>query len=119
MGLIDAPLSSATRIIPPRCGFYEVSAAVGELTARYAHCADSFILIKYHRSTGTTGTSCVSPWWQVPFFPGRTTQGRQCLLRHYPAEPDRPTPRPQVFARSAARLIDKPPDHRVVAEPEP
>lgn len=68
MAMIDMPSASATRIMPPRCGFYEVSPPAGELTGRYVHCADSFILIKFHWSTGSTGTACVAPWWQIPFY---------------------------------------------------
>ncbi|WP_285647875.1 DUF6355 family natural product biosynthesis protein, partial [Lentzea sp. NBRC 102530] len=40
----------------------------GELTARYFHCGNSFILIKFHWSTGTTGTACVPPHGQIPFY---------------------------------------------------
>ncbi|GHH62454.1 DUF6355 family natural product biosynthesis protein [Lentzea cavernae] len=66
----SAPDANAhARIVPaPGCGFIPLPQPVGELTARYYHCADSFILIKYHWSGGNTRTTCVSPWGQVPFF---------------------------------------------------
>lgn len=68
LGMIDSPAASAERIMPPRCGFYELDQPVGELTSRYVHCADGFILIKFHWSEGSTGTACVPPWGQHPFF---------------------------------------------------
>ncbi|MET9629056.1 DUF6355 family natural product biosynthesis protein [Lentzea sp. NPDC006480] len=61
--------AAATRIWPPPgCGFIPLPQPVGELTARYFHCAGTFILIKFHWDNGNTGTSCVPPWYQVPFY---------------------------------------------------
>ena len=68
LGLFDSPSNAAEQIMPQRCGFYEINPPVGELTGRYVHCADSFILIKFHWSNGSTGTTCVPPWWQIPFY---------------------------------------------------
>ena len=69
VGMIDSPEARSVEIMPPPgCGFIELSQPVGELTARYFHCANSFILIKYHWSTGNTRTTCVEPWGQVKFF---------------------------------------------------
>ncbi|WP_394620156.1 DUF6355 family natural product biosynthesis protein [Lentzea sp. JNUCC 0626] len=65
VGMINEP---ATKIMPPQCGFYELSPPYREMTARYSHCGDSFILIKFHWNTGSTGTRCVAPWEQQPFF---------------------------------------------------
>jgi hypothetical protein len=67
VGMIDG--GSPERIMPPPgCGFYELSPPHGDLTARYIHCADSFILIKYHWSQGSTGTACIPPWDQHNFY---------------------------------------------------
>src|SRR5687767_12523312 len=68
LGLIDVPSSSAEGIRQPRCGFYEVNPPQGELTGRYVHCGPSFILVKYHWSRGSTGTTCLPPWDQHSFF---------------------------------------------------
>lgn len=72
----DAPV----RIMPPPgCGFIPLPQPVGELTARYFHCADSFILIKVHWSGGNTGTACLPPWDQHPFF----RSGGQVVVNAY------------------------------------
>lgn len=68
VGMIDTSGNSAAAVTPQRCGFYEINPPQGELTGRYIHCGPSFILIKYHWSQGSTGTSCIDPWGQRPFF---------------------------------------------------
>ncbi|RDI25420.1 hypothetical protein DFR72_108112 [Lentzea flaviverrucosa] len=71
---------ASARIMPsPGCGFVPLPQPVGELTARYFHCADSFILIKFHWSGGNTGTACESPWAQHPFF----RSGGQVVVNAY------------------------------------
>ncbi|WP_143467070.1 DUF6355 family natural product biosynthesis protein [Lentzea kentuckyensis] len=68
LGMIDTNGYSAAAITPQRCGFYEINPPQGELTGRYIHCADGFILVKHHWSQGSTGTSCIEPWGQRPYF---------------------------------------------------
>ncbi|WP_285641895.1 DUF6355 family natural product biosynthesis protein, partial [Lentzea sp. NBRC 102530] len=69
LGMIDDHGTRSAKIMPPPgCGFIALPQAVGELTARYFHCGNSFILIKFHWSTGTTGTACVPPHGQIPFY---------------------------------------------------
>ncbi|MEU3642929.1 DUF6355 family natural product biosynthesis protein [Lentzea sp. NPDC034063] len=71
---------ASARIMPsPGCGFVPLPQPVGELTARYFHCADSFILIKFHWSGGNTGTACEPPWAQHPFF----RSGGQVVVNAY------------------------------------
>lgn len=50
------------------CGFYDLNPPQGEVTGYYYHCGKSFILIKFHWTQGSTGTSCIEPWGQRPFF---------------------------------------------------
>ncbi|MGI5506473.1 DUF6355 family natural product biosynthesis protein [Lentzea sp. CA-135723] len=76
---------AATRIMPPPgCGFVRLPQPVGELTARYFHCDDSFILIKFHWSGGNTGTSCVPPYHQRPFF---RSDGQTVVNAYYVTTP--------------------------------
>lgn len=67
VGMIDTG-GTAAAVMPRTCGFQEINPPRGEVTGYYTHCADNFILIKYHWSTGNTGTSCIEPWGQRPFF---------------------------------------------------
>lgn len=68
VGMIDTNGNSSTAIAPRYCGFYDLNPPQGELTGYYYHCGNSFILIKYHWTQGSTGTSCIEPWGQRPFF---------------------------------------------------
>ncbi|MFS8103544.1 DUF6355 family natural product biosynthesis protein [Lentzea alba] len=68
VGMIETNSPTASAITPQRCGFYALNPAQGEKTGGYIHCGGSFILIKYHWSTGSTGTSCIEPWGSRPFF---------------------------------------------------
>ncbi|MDX8053801.1 DUF6355 family natural product biosynthesis protein [Lentzea sp. BCCO 10_0798] len=68
VGMIDTPSNTASAISPRPCGFYSLDLPQGEQTGGYVHCGDGFILIKFHWSTGTTGTSCIPPWGSRPFF---------------------------------------------------
>lgn len=80
VGMFDGASNSPARIMPPPgCGFIPLPQPVGDLTARYYHCADSFILIKYHWSGGGTGTACVPPWYQRPFY----RSGDQVVVNAY------------------------------------
>ncbi|MGW6928440.1 DUF6355 family natural product biosynthesis protein [Lentzea sp. NPDC054927] len=68
LGLIDSPSSAAEPNELPPCGFSELNPPRGQQTARYYHCGGGFILIKYHWSRGSTGTTCLPPWDVHPFF---------------------------------------------------
>ncbi|MET9225583.1 DUF6355 family natural product biosynthesis protein [Lentzea sp. NPDC003310] len=68
----------------PGCGFVPLPQPVGELTARYFHCDDSFILIKFHWSGGNTGTACVAPWHQHPFY---RSDGQRVVNAYYVKTP--------------------------------
>ncbi|MET9628288.1 DUF6355 family natural product biosynthesis protein [Lentzea sp. NPDC006480] len=61
-----APASTTTTA--PRCGFYQLSRPIRDLTARYVHCAGTFILIKFHWNNGNAFTSCEPPWSDHPFY---------------------------------------------------
>lgn len=85
VGMIDDGSGSAARIMPPPgCGFIQLSQPVGELTGRYIHCADSFILIKFHWSGGNTGTACMPPWHQHPFY---RAEGQRVVNAYYVTTP--------------------------------
>ncbi|MEV6236761.1 DUF6355 family natural product biosynthesis protein [Lentzea sp. NPDC051838] len=76
---------AAVRIMPPPgCGFIRLPQPVGELTARYFHCANSFILIKFHWSGGNTGTACIPPFYQHPFF---RADGQEVVNAYYVSTP--------------------------------
>ncbi|MCP2243328.1 DUF6355 family natural product biosynthesis protein [Lentzea aerocolonigenes] len=68
VGTVDTSDDASASVMPRYCGFYEISPPRGELTGYYYHCGDNFILIKFHWDQGSTGTSCVPPWGQTPFF---------------------------------------------------
>jgi hypothetical protein len=51
VGLIDTGGNSSATVMP-----------------RYYHCGDNFILIKFHWTQGSTGTSCIEPWGELPFY---------------------------------------------------
>ena len=76
--------ASAKIMPPPGCGFIQLPQPVGELTARYFHCGGSFILIKFHWSGGNTGTACVPPWDQRPFF---RAEGQVVVNAYYVSTP--------------------------------
>lgn len=69
---------------PPGCGFVQLSEPIGDLTARYFHCGDSFILIKIHWSGGSSRTSCVPPWYQLPFY---RAEGQVVVNAYYVSVP--------------------------------
>ena len=76
--------ASARIMPPPGCGFIPLPQPVGELTARYYHCANSFILIKFHWSGGNTGTACLPPFYQHPFF---RSDGQEVVKAYYVSTP--------------------------------
>lgn len=52
------------------CGFYFTNPDHDNgVTARYYHCADSFILIRIDWSEGSHYRVCVYPWESRPFWP--------------------------------------------------
>ena len=68
VGLIDTGGNSSATVMPRYCGFYDLNPPRGELTGYYYHCGDNFILIKFHWTQGSTGTSCIEPWGELPFY---------------------------------------------------
>jgi hypothetical protein len=71
IGMIDTSGNPSAAVVPRYCGFYDLNPPRGELTGHYYHCGNSFILIKFHWSQGSTGTSCIEPHGQRPFFKDR------------------------------------------------
>lgn len=68
VGMIDTGGNPSAEVMPRYCGFYNINPPRGELTGYYYHCGNNFILIKFHWNQGSTGTSCVEPWGQTPFY---------------------------------------------------
>lgn len=68
VGMIDTSGTPSAAAKPPYCGFYDLYPPQGELTGYYYHCGNSFILIKFHWTQGSTTTSCIEPHGQKPFY---------------------------------------------------
>lgn len=68
VGMVDTGGNPSAAVMPRYCGFYDLNPPQGELTGYYYHCGNSFILIKFQWSQGSTGTSCIEPWGQRPFY---------------------------------------------------